>query len=70
MYPASSLRIERTKLGIPLSQMAYDLKINLATLSLIERGHADKPDVRKAMRHYLATRQAATSTANTSGGRR
>jgi len=53
-YAPSKLRLERIRLGVSLSRMAYETDINISLLSLIERGQTERPDIERRMRQYLA----------------
>jgi len=59
LYPASPLKLQRLKTGIPLTHMAKALGYSISMLSLVERRLIDKPEVAAAMRRYLSAQKAS-----------
>jgi len=49
----SKLRLDRIRKGRKLWQMAAAIGHSIGLLSMIERGHLNRPDVVKKMRAYL-----------------
>jgi hypothetical protein len=58
LYPATAFRIDRLKIGVPLTMMSRALGHSVSFLSLVERGMIDRPAIRKKMKAFLAAQGA------------
>jgi len=58
LYPASEMRLDRLKTGVPLTMMSAALGHSISLLSLIERGLLVRPEIEKKMRRFIAAHAA------------
>jgi hypothetical protein len=58
LYKPSHLRLKRLRQGVPLLLMSKALGHSVSTLSLVERRHISRPQIKKKMLRLLSAHEA------------